>query len=119
MIAIDQDSSKPPFEQICDQIAGQIHSGDLSVGERLPSVRAMAAQLGIAPGTVAKAYTHLEQSGLVEGRGRSGTHVSAGQDSARGYAARAAADFAGQVRTLGLDIDELLSIVRAALARTR
>ena len=117
MITLDAGSPKPPFEQICDQVAARIRCGDLAVGERLPSVRALAAQLGIAPNTVAKAYTQLEQAGLVEGRGRSGTHVSAGADTAREYAVRAAAEFAHQVRSLGLDEDELLAIARAALRR--
>lgn len=115
MIVLDRDSPKPPYEQICEQITTQIRSGELAAGERMPSVRVLATQLDIAPGTVAKAYGRLEEAGLLEGRGRSGTHVSAGEDPGRTYAVQAAADFARQVRPLGLGTDELLAMVRAAL----
>ncbi len=115
MIILDRTSTRPPYEQICAQISAQIRSGRLAVGERLPSVRGLAADLEVAPGTVAKAYTQLEEAGLVEGRGRSGTHVRAEADSARTYAAAAAADFAARVRPLGLTTDELIAMVRAAL----
>lgn len=115
MMTIDHGSPVPPYQQICDQVAARIESGELAVGARLPSVRGLAAELRIAPGTVAKAYTQLEIAGLVEGRGRAGTRVAAGGDSTRALAATAAADFAARVHQLGLPHEELLRIVRAAI----
>lgn len=117
-MTIDQASPVPPYQQICDQITSRIEAGELAVGARLPSVRGLAAELGVAPGTVAKAYTQLETAGVVEAKGRSGTQVAAGRDLTRASAAAAAADFAARVRRLGLDHDELLGMVRAALAKS-
>lgn len=78
-------------------------------------MRRLATELHLAPGTVAKAYAHLEQAGLVEGRGRAGTFVTADTDGTRQFAARAATEFADRVRALGMSDDELLAVVRAAL----
>lgn len=117
MMTIDHDGPVPPFQQICADVAARIETGELTVGERLPSVRSLAAELGVAPGTVAKAYTELEGAGLVEAMGRSGTRVAAGADGTRALAASAAAEFAIRVRRLGLDTEELLRIVRAHLER--
>lgn len=115
MMSIDHDSTVPPYQQICEQIAARIEAGQLSVGARLTSVRGLAAELGLAPGTVARAYTELEAAGLVEGMGRSGTRVAAGGDGTRALAAAAAADFATRVRRLGISTEELLQIVRTSI----
>lgn len=115
MITIDPGSAVPPYQQICDGILARIEAGDLTVGTRLPSVRGLAAELGIAPGTVAKAYSELETAGVVQAKGRAGTQVAAGRDVTRELAAAAAADFAARVHRLGLDGEELVRMVRAAL----
>lgn len=115
MFSIDASSATPPFQQICEQVSTRIENGELAVGERLPSVRGLATELGIAPNTVAKAYTALERAGLVEAAGRSGTRVAANTDGPRSAAAAAAAQFAERVRPLGISHDEVLSIVGAAL----
>ncbi|WP_167040594.1 GntR family transcriptional regulator [Salinibacterium sp. ZJ454] len=74
MITIDESDPTPPFEQIRRQLADEIHSGNLESGHRLPSVRQLAADLRIAAGTVARAYTELEADGLLESS-RAGTRV--------------------------------------------
>nr|WP_090482376.1 GntR family transcriptional regulator [Nakamurella panacisegetis] len=114
-IAIDAASSVPPFEQVRSQIAAQIQSGQLPVGAKLPTVRALATQLGLAANTVARAFGELEHAGLVHTRGRAGTTVSGAGDTGRERAAAAARDFAATVRSLGLKDEEAISIVRAAL----
>lgn len=65
-----------PAEQIRSQIRGLIATDRLASGERLPSVRQLAKDLGIAPGTVAKAYRSLEHEGLLQTRVGGGTRVS-------------------------------------------
>ncbi|MCJ1712797.1 GntR family transcriptional regulator [Curtobacterium sp. VKM Ac-2922] len=75
LVAIDAGGRIPPFEQVRSQIAAQISAGYLVDGQRLPSVRALADQLRLAPGTVAKAYTLLEESGLVHTARGAGTRV--------------------------------------------
>ena len=57
---------------------GLIHSGRLGAGEKLPTVRQAAADFGVAPGTVQKAYRALESEGLIVSRVGSGTRVAAG-----------------------------------------
>lgn len=75
-ISLDLSSPIPPFEQIRARVAALIDAGTLAPGDRLPSVRALAADLGIAVGTVARAYRELEGAGYVESRRRHGTSVA-------------------------------------------
>ena len=75
IVTVDPDSLIPPFEQLKVQISGLIGGGTLVRGMRLPSVRQLANDLGLAPGTVARAYRELEDLGFVETRGRHGTLV--------------------------------------------
>jgi GntR family transcriptional regulator len=77
MVAIDLTGASPPSEQIAGQLRGQIMTGRLAPGERLPTVRQLARDLGVAAGTVAKAYRQLETEGLVHAKARAGTIVSA------------------------------------------
>ncbi|STY74082.1 HTH-type transcriptional repressor yvoA [Micrococcus luteus] len=75
-VEIDLHSPVPPFEQIRARIADLVAAGELPAGTRLPSVRALAGDLGIAPNTVVRAYRELEAAGVVRtARGR-GTVVA-------------------------------------------
>ena len=67
-ISVNLGSATPPYEQIRAQVSSLIALGTLAPGTRLPTVRSLAADLGIAAGTVARAYKELEQSGLIETR---------------------------------------------------
>lgn len=75
-VSVDLRSATPPYEQIRSQISSLIATGDLGVGSRLPTVRSLAADLGIAAGTVSRAYKELEAAGLIESRRRNGTVVA-------------------------------------------
>jgi DNA-binding transcriptional regulator YhcF (GntR family) len=112
VISFDPRSPIPPYEQVRAQLARQVQSGELAPGTRLPSVRRLAGDLGLAVNTVARAYRELEQAGLVATRGRNGTVVT-GTDETR--ALDAAAAYAATVRGLGLPRDRALEIVRAVL----
>ena len=74
-IWLDRSSPEPLSEQLATAIAERIRRGSLAPGDRLPTVRALAEDLELAPNTVAKAYRALEAQELVEGRGRQGTFV--------------------------------------------
>lgn len=115
MIVIDPSSAVPPFEQLRAQLLEAVATGEVAPGARLPTVRRLAADLGIAPGTVARAYRELEMAHVIEARGRAGTFVTPHGDPARRQAQRAAAAFAEQVRALRIDADEALALVVAAL----
>src|SRR5438132_6698094 len=62
--------------QIVESAERALAAGTLSPGEHLPTVRALAARLGISPATVAAAYRTLKQRGIISGSGRRGTIVS-------------------------------------------
>lgn len=115
MIVIDPASAVPPFEQLRRQLIDDVSSGALSAGTRLPTVRRLAEDLGLAPGTVARAYRELEAAGIIETRGRNGTFVAPQGDAALREAQRAAASFVDQVRTLRIDPEQALALVHAAL----
>ncbi|MBV9847885.1 MAG: GntR family transcriptional regulator [Kutzneria sp.] len=116
MIRIDSTSAVPPYEQVRSQLAAQIADRVLAVGTRLPTVRQLAADLGLAVNTVARAYRELEEARMVETRGRAGTFVSAAGERSRIRAEQAARQYASTAVGLGLTASEALEIVRAALA---
>jgi phosphoribosylformylglycinamidine cyclo-ligase len=90
-INVDHDASIPVFQQIIDQIHFAINTGELASGEKLPSIRAVANDNGIAANTVAKAFRQLEFRGLIEARPRSGFRVR-GSGSSRYQARGVSAD---------------------------
>lgn len=114
-IVLDDDSGLDKYEQVRGTLATRIADGSLAAGTRLPTVRTLAADLGVAPHTVARAYRELEQAGLVDTRGRAGTVVSDGGDRAVADAIAAAERYVATTRALGLADDVALGLVRARL----
>jgi DNA-binding transcriptional regulator YhcF (GntR family) len=112
---IDHEASDPPFEQVRAQVVAAVHDGALTPGEKLPTVRALATELGLAVNTVAKAYRVLEHDAIIETRGRSGTFVAPQGDAAQRGVQQAAAEYAALARRLGVPADEALAAVEAAL----
>ena len=113
--ALDPHSATAPYEQIRAQFVAAIRSGALVPGTRLPTVRALAQDLGLAPNTVARAYRELEQAGVVQTRGRRGTFVEASGEAAERAAFAAAQDYVRRVRALGVDDDGAVRWVSDAL----
>lgn len=116
-IQVDAASGVPPYEQVRTQVAEQVADGRIPVGTRLPPVRALAADLGLAAGTVARAYKELEAAGLVSTRGRAGTVVTAAGEACRARLATAADRFARAAHDLGVRREDALGAVTAALDR--
>ncbi|MGW6914005.1 GntR family transcriptional regulator [Kitasatospora sp. NPDC054939] len=114
-LSVDPSSATPPYEQIRALIAERARSGELPTGLRLPTVRALAEELGVAAGTVARAYRELEADGVVETHGRRGTLVAAVGDTAHRLAATAAAEYAERAVRLGVSRDDALAAVETAL----
>jgi DNA-binding transcriptional regulator YhcF (GntR family) len=110
VIDLDSTSGTPPYEQIRAQVAAQVETGALQPGHRLPTVRGLADELGLATNTVARAYRELEQSGVIETRGRSGSFVTGDQVGRRAKAAALA--YLAETRALGLNATEAVALVR-------
>jgi len=120
-LTIDTDSTTAPFEQVRTQIAAAIASGQLAPGTKLPTVRQLAADLGLAANTVARAYRELEADTVIATHGRRGTFVRsdvvdepAVHSSVADTARAAAADYVHTVRRLGLNSQEALRLVENA-----
>lgn len=112
-LVVDPDGGVPPYEQIRAQLARQIETHELPAGERLPTVRRLAQDLGIAANTAARVYRELEQAGLIETRGRAGTFVSG--DRVQQAARAAALAYVDRTRDLGLSPGETLALVERLL----
>jgi GntR family transcriptional regulator len=118
ILSIDPSRALPVYEQVREQIGRMVASGVLRSGAKLPTIRQLAADLGLAKGTIERAYELLEVDTLVESKGRHGTFV-------RGLGARAAADQGAGLaaaaeslvvtaRQLGADEDSMIDAIREA-----
>lgn len=116
MITVDSSLPTPPFEQIIDQIRAGRNSGALAAHQKLPTVRELAAQLGLAPNTVARAYRELEHAGVIETRGRHGSFVAGSLESSPETAREAARSYVAAARALHLDDRQALALVQDALS---
>ena len=76
ILEVDPASAIPPYEQLRQQVTALVRAGVLTSGTRLPTIRQLANDLGLAGGTVARAYRELESDGLVTTHGRYGTVVA-------------------------------------------
>ena len=77
-IDIDSRSGVPIYVQLVAQVRHAVEVGGLGPGEKLPTVRGLAAELAIAPNTIVKAYNELQREGLVESRPGVGTVITEG-----------------------------------------
>jgi len=111
-LIIDPASGVAPFEQVRSQLAEAIHTGTLKPQDQLPTVRKLAADLGLAANTVARAYRELELIGIIETRGRNGTFVTGELSPHKAAGARLAATLAQRMRDLGMGDAEMLAIFR-------
>jgi DNA-binding transcriptional regulator YhcF (GntR family) len=122
IIRLDPDSAVPPYAQLRDQIGTMIRSGVLVEGARLPAIRHLANDLGVAVNTVGRAYRELELDGLVAPQGRHGTVVRSPAASTapvrRAEVAHAAAAFAIEARHRGASLEQALEAVRRAFVQT-
>lgn len=114
-INLQANTSPALYEQLRLRLIELARSGELPSGTRLPTVRAMAADLGIAPHTVARAYKELEAGGVIVTRGKQGSFIADTGDVTREQAQRAAVDYVRAVRALGFDDAAAAAMIDAAL----
>ncbi|HMT49572.1 GntR family transcriptional regulator [Dietzia sp. UBA5065] len=116
VLGVDPASADPPFRQLKGQILEAVRRGLLTPGTRMPAVRTLADQVGVAANTAAKVYRELEEAGVLEGRGRSGTFVAAA-DLPSAVLARAAEEFTDLATGAGFGVDDAVEAVRNAFVR--
>ncbi|HNQ07110.1 MAG TPA: GntR family transcriptional regulator [Tetrasphaera sp.] len=115
MLSVAPESVTPAYEQIVTQVIGAIREGALAAGARLPTVRQLAGDLGLATNTVARAYRELEARGFVVTNGRKGTVVSAPPAEPLTDEIHAAATlFVKSAQRSGLDLAAALGVIRSA-----
>jgi GntR family transcriptional regulator len=115
-LLVDPDDPTPPYEQLRRQLLDLVGAGALAAGDRLPPLRQLAGDLGLAVGTVARTYRELEAEGVLTSRRGGGTRVSDHVRPLPAAARRArlvelAATYLAHARALGATDDE----IRAAL----
>jgi GntR family transcriptional regulator len=124
VLTIDHDSAVPPFEQLRTQIAAMVVTGELEPGKKLPTVRQLARDLGLAANTVARAYRELEADQVISTQGRRGTFVrselldSTSEESRSSAARQSAISFTQIARRSGMSLAEASRLVEAAWHRT-
>jgi DNA-binding transcriptional regulator YhcF (GntR family) len=114
-LRLDSTSALPVFEQIQTQVVDLIVTGGWAAGTKLPPVRALAQQLGVAANTVAKAYRALEQEGFVTTGGRSGTVVADQHPEVAEQVRQALRAVLQPLLDQGLSSAEVLRLVRSVL----
>ena len=75
LIKININSSTPVYVQLRNEIIKGVAYGEIGKGEKLPTVREMAKQVGLNPMTINKAYQLLKEEGIVKTEGRNGVTV--------------------------------------------
>ncbi|GGM35602.1 GntR family transcriptional regulator [Microbacterium saperdae] len=102
-----------PTQDIYRQLRGLIVSGQLGANERLPTVRQMATDLGVAAGTVAKAYKMLEHDGLVVSRTAAGTRVAESAGLLPASVLKHVRDLVAEAASTGAGQDDVIDVLRA------
>lgn len=113
MIHLDYRDAKPIYSQIVDNFRRQIAAGVLRHGERMPSVRELAAQLAINPNTIQRAYRELEMLGYIASVPGKGSFVCTEISANKEQPAWDALDTAlRQLRKLGVSQEEVLRYIQ-------
>ena len=117
---VDDGSALPVYAQLQQQVLAAIGRGELRRGEQLPSVRDVAATLGINPNTVNRAYAELERDGVLATKRGRGTFVASARSATEMYRLVEIAErFVAHARSLGFEGTQIVGSVRDAVARTK
>ena len=120
---LDFDPTRPIYLQIIEAVKKRTAQGVYRAGGRLPSVREMAAEMGVNPNTLSRAYMELEREGFIttrRGEGSSITRSADRIDSERSALARAARDrFVSEIRGLALTREQIENLLREILGEVK
>lgn len=120
MVHLDYRDARPIYTQIADDLRSQIANGILQHGDRLPSVRELAAELTINPNTIQRAYRELEMQGYIASVPGKGSFVCGGFCSAHKEQQPlwdALDEVIRQLENAGVTKDELLQHIRQGGSR--
>jgi GntR family transcriptional regulator len=116
-------SGVPAYLQLVEQIRQALRMGSLKVGDKLPTVKEVVAEVAVNPNTVMKAYWELEHEGLVEGRQGVGTFIvrlpSGPPPGTQVRLSRSLDRWVQTARAAGLDDESIESMVRDTLRKSR
>lgn len=113
MLNIRLEGKRPIYEQLYNGIARLVSVGELSADEKLPAVREVAKQFGINPNTVQKAYSLLEQAGVIYSMPAKGSYVSGEKSAAEAVKNDTLKRVESEIRLAfraGVGIDEIKSL---------
>lgn len=109
-------SERPVYLQLIEQIQAGIISGYFKPGDKLPSVRDLAAEATVNPNTMQKAFTELERTGLVYTNRTSGRYITSDEKLIKELKEQSAIneikEFLKKMKQLGLDEDEIIELIR-------
>ncbi|WP_235503688.1 MULTISPECIES: GntR family transcriptional regulator [Micrococcales] len=112
--ALSTTNRVPPYAQLRRRLVEARHTGELESGTRIPPVRKLAAALGLASNTVAKAYKELEASGVVETKGRAGSYIRP-KSTVENKALRLTRKYLTSLAEIGIYGDEAEAFLRRVL----
>ncbi|WP_313128933.1 GntR family transcriptional regulator [Anaerocolumna sp.] len=109
-------SERPVYLQLIEQIQAGIISGYFKPGDKLPSVRDLAADATVNPNTMQKAFTELERTGLVYTNRTSGRFITSDEKLIKELKDQSAKneikDFLNKMKQLGLDTEEIIELIK-------
>lgn len=117
-ITVDPRSRTPIYEQLVSDVKRLIYQGELVADEALPSVRALAGELGINPNTIQRAYAALETEGIIYSLPARGSFVSGNTDGVIEARKKELLDglfrTVSQLKALGCESDEIKTVLDLA-----
>lgn len=113
------ESDRPVYIQLVEQIKRKIVAGEYLPGDRMPSVRELAADAAVNPNTMQKALAELERTGLMHTHRTSGRFITEDQslihDLKKEIALEQIDTFIGNMTAMGIDKDEIMELFKARL----
>ncbi|CAM5648712.1 MULTISPECIES: GntR family transcriptional regulator [Streptomyces] len=116
LFRVDHASPVPLGDQIAASVRGALADGSVQPGERLPAARTVAESLGVNVHTVLRGYQRLKDEGLIDLRRGRGAVVTGHASPARARLTEHVGRLVNEARTLGLNDEEVVALVRSGLA---
>lgn len=112
-------ATKPIYLQVVDRICYSIVRGEIKSGDKLPSVREMAVEMGVNPNTIQRTYAEIERDGIVETKRGQGTFVKKDPALISSLRMRIQTEimetFVDNMKEIGLTKPEMLAAVQVFL----